>query len=413
MSGGRLVRVCLLASTYPRFPEDGAGRFMHSIAEALVRQGHEVHAVIPYHPAIRPQPGPVHIHPFRYIWPDRWAIMGYAQAMHSDRALHKSAYLLAPLFFASAFRKLVQLHLQHRFDIIHAHWVIPNAPMAALFSRLSGTPLLITLHGSDIFVARKNALLGWLAGVCFRQAHAVTACSPQLYEGAVALGADVQRTHLLLWGADPARFDPSQAPPRSVLRAQIGLPEDAPVVLSLGRLVKKKGVEYLVQALPALREHIPNVLVVIAGDGPEREPLEQLAVHLGVRESVRFVGAVLWQHVPAYLHASDVFVVPSVVDESGNLDGLPTTILEAMAAAKPVVASAVAGIPLVVEHEKTGLLVPQRDPHALAAALTALLQDEQSRVRLGNAARQRVETELNWDRVAQFFTQLYEEAQRG
>lgn len=407
------MKVCLLASTYPRFPGDGAGRFMHSIAEALVRQGHDVHAVIPYHPAIRPQPGAVQIHPFRYIWPDRWAIMGYAQAMHSDRALNKGAYLLAPLFFASAFSKLLRLHAVHHFDIIHAHWVIPNAPMAALFSRLKNVPLIITLHGSDIFVARKNALLGAIAGACFKQANAVTACSPQLYEGALTLGASPQRTHLLLWGADPERFDPQRAPSQVSLREKLGLPSHAPIVLSLGRLVKKKGVEYLVQAIPYVREHIPDVLVVIAGDGPERSHLTQLALHLGVQAHVRFVGAVPWHEVPEYLHTCDVFVVPSVVDESGNLDGLPTTILEAMAAAKPVVATDVAGIPLVVEHEKTGLLVPQRDPQALATALVDLLRHVDKRHRLGIAARQRVEAELNWDNVARFFTELYNEAVRG
>jgi len=404
------MKVCMIASTYPRFIEDGAGRFVHSIAEALVRQGHEVHVVVPYHPAIRRYPTPVYVHSFRYIWPDRWAIMGYAQAMYNDRVLHKEAYLLAPLFFVSAFRKIMQLHIRYGLDIIHAHWVIPNAPIALLFSRISGVPFLITVHGSDVFFARKNSLLRYVAKACFRNASAITACSPQLYESALALGANPQRTHLLLWGADPDYFSPDNMPSQSDLRYRLGFPTDALIVLNIGRLVKKKGVEYLVRAAPYILKTIPNVLIVIAGDGPERQNLEQLAADLGVRDAIRFVGMIPWQDVAVYLHASDVFVVPSIVDESGNLDGLPTTILEAMAAAKPVVASAVAGIPLVVEHNKTGVLVPQRDVHALASAIIDLLRDARKRIMLGKSARNRVENELNWNNVARLLTDLYEQA---
>lgn len=331
--------------------------------------------------------------------------------MHSDRVLLKSAYMLAPLFFMGAMRKLTTLHRRHHFDIFHAHWVIPNAPMAALVSRASGVPLVISLHGSDIFVAQKHRLLGAVARACFRQAQAVTACSPQLHAGALVLGADPTRTHLLLWGADPEVFDPDKAPSCSEMRSLLGLPEASLVVLSLGRLVKKKGVEYLVRAMPLLRSRVPHAQVVIAGDGPERPSLERMAETLKVSDMVQFVGQIPWYEVAKYLHASDVFVVPSIEDESGNLDGLPTSILEAMAAAKPVVASAVAGIPLVVEHEQTGLLVPQRNPQALADALQKLLQDEDFRKRLGAEGRRRVLSQYNWDTVAQTFTRLYKQAQ--
>lgn len=401
------MKICLLTSTYPRFPDDGAGRFIHSIAAALVRLGHEVHVIAPYHPAAISRLESVRVHYFRYIVYDRWAIMGYGQAMYNDQVLYKTAYLLAPLFFLSAFRKLVMLHIRYKFDILHAHWVIPNAPMAALLSYVSKIPLIITLHGSDIFLARKHAILGAIARICFRQASAITACSPQLYEGALALGANPERVHLVLWGADPQFFDPQAFSSRAELRAQLGLPSNVPILLTLGRLVKKKGIEYLVQALQLLRKHVPDVMVLVGGDGPERPRLEQLAIRLGVRESLRFLGTVSWRDVPRYLHASDVFVVPSVEDESGNLDGLPTTILEAMAAAKPVVASAVGGIPLVIENDRTGVLVPQRDPQALADALRKLLLDETLRTRLGAEARKRVQVELNWDQVAHIFTGLY------
>ncbi len=104
--GTEFVRIAFVASTYPRFPGDGAGRFVLSMAEAVTSLGHEVHVVAPYHPAVAPTPGPVIVHHFRYIWPDAWAIMGYAQAMESDKSLRKGAYLLAPLYFLFGLLKL-------------------------------------------------------------------------------------------------------------------------------------------------------------------------------------------------------------------------------------------------------------------------------------------------------------------
>jgi glycosyltransferase involved in cell wall biosynthesis len=401
------LRICLLASTYPRFPGDGAGRFMHSIAEALAKQQHEVHVVVPYHPAIRALSGPVHIHPFQYIWPHRWAIMGHAAAMDSDRRLHRGAFALAPFYFLSGLRKLIQLTARYRFDIFHAHWVIPAGPIAAIAAKLVGKPLIISLHGSDLFFASKHRLLKPIAQACFGQATAVTACSPQLREGALALGAAPERTELILWGADPQLFMDNQGVDSERLRQQLNILPGSPIILNLGRLVEKKGVEFLVQAMPAVCRQHPSAVLIIAGDGPERPRLAEIANRLGIATHVRFVGNVPWPQVAGYLQISDLFVVPSIEDGSGNLDGLPTTIFEAMAAGVPVVASNVAGIPLAVLHGQTGLLVEQRQPDRLAEAINALLTEPSRRQQMGCTARRLVESELNWDRVAREFISLY------
>lgn len=401
------MKICMLTSTYPRFPNDGSGRFIRSIAEAIARQGHEVHVVTPYHPSLKFEKDAVYIHHFRYIWPDKFAIMGYGQALYNDQTLRKGAYALAPLFFMGALFTTIKLHLRYRFDIFHAHWVVPNAPTGMVLSRITRIPLVISLHGSDVFLARKSRLLSALAKACFRHAAAITACSYQLCEGAIALGASKDQLRLVLWGADPDAFDPTRFPSQLALRKQLGWPDECYVILSLGRLVKKKGVDYLIRSIPILKKKIKNILVIIAGDGPERKSLEDLTESMGVRDLVRFVGAIPWTQVAHLLHASDVFVVPSIEDDTGNLDGLPTAILEAMAAGKPIVATSVGGIPLVVSDGRTGLLVPQKDPEALAQALVRILSDNALSKNLGIFARKMVIEYLNWDRVASDFIQIY------
>ena len=115
------MKICFVATTYPRYAKDGSGRFLRSLAEALTELGHEVHVLAPFHARVSPFVSPVHVHHFRYIWPASWAMMGYAEAMDSDRQLRKTAYLLAPLFVLAEFLSLCWLMGGHKFDVIHAH----------------------------------------------------------------------------------------------------------------------------------------------------------------------------------------------------------------------------------------------------------------------------------------------------
>lgn len=400
------MKICFVASSYPRHATDGAAPFIRSMAEALIGLGHQVDVVIPHRSDLRLPPGPVRVFPFRYIWPERLAIMGYAEAMESDQRLRGLAYALAPAFALAEASRIWRLHAQNRYDIIHAHWVIPNGAVSALVAARIRRPLIISLHGSDIFFARRHALLGASAGWAFKRAAGVIACSPDLHAGALALGADPATTRLIPHGADPRRFAGSPAE-RERVRAELGLRPDQPVLLSLGRLVKKKGLEYLIRALPDIVRAAPETVCLVAGSGPESAPLQQLAAELGVLPHLRFLGAIPWPDTPALYAAADIFVVPSIHDEHGNVDGLPTTILEAMAVGRPVIASRVAGIGLAVTDGQHGLLTPERDAAALARAAITLIQDSALRGRLGQNARDRVHQELNWTAVARTLSEIY------
>jgi glycosyltransferase involved in cell wall biosynthesis len=173
--------------------------------------------------------------------------------------------------------------------------------------------------------------------------------------------------------------------------------------------VGKKGFDVLVRAMPVVLQSHPDARCVIAGDGPEGPALRDLAARLGMERQILFPGVVPWSQVSEVLALSELFVVPSVHDQ-GNLDGLPTVVLEAMAAGRPIVASEVAGIPLVVRDGETGLLVPERDPVALAGAICRLLAHPDLGHSFGNTARARVEQELNWEQVALHMATMYRSA---
>jgi glycosyltransferase involved in cell wall biosynthesis len=301
-----------------------------------------------------------------------------------------------------------KLTRQERFAMIQAHWVIPNAPVAVLIGLLRKIPVVISLHGSDVYVAERLKPVGWVARWAFRRAAAVTASSGDLLERAQRLGAttDPTRAVVIPYGADPAMFS-TPATPRPTLRQKLGFAPEEQILFCIGRLVYKKGFEYAIKALPAVQENFPSARLVIAGQGDLRAELETVAKAAGVAQHVTFAGNVPHDKVPEYLAGCDLFLLPSIVDDKGNVDGLPNTLLEAMAAGVAVVASNVAGVPLAVADGVNGRLVPQRNPAELAHAICELLADPAKRANYGQAGRLRIEQELNWSNIARRYEKVF------
>jgi glycosyltransferase involved in cell wall biosynthesis len=424
------MNICMLTSSYPKYPGETTAPFIEEIAAGLVRRGHCVHVVAPYHRDIRREPieRGVHLHFFRYSPLRALNVFGYAESLQADVGLRAAAIAAAPLAVSAGMLKLLRLTKDEgrrtkgqglssfivgrsSFDLIHAHWVLPNGTPAALVARLRGLPLVVSLHGSDVYLAERAAPLSLAAAATFRAAGAITACSGDLRDRALRLGARAADVAVVPYGVDARVFQPD---PRAgaVVRSELGLAPDTPLIVSVSRLVYKKGLTYLLEAWPRILAAHPSAVLVIAGYGDLRAELERRAAELGILASVRFPGQLERERAARYVAAADVYVVPSIRDQRGNVDGLPNALLEGMGAGRPIVASRVAGIPDVIGDGAHGLLTPERDPAALAAAISRLLADRALAERLGAAARRRVQQELTWDIAAERFEQAYQKALR-
>lgn len=397
------MNVLMVTSSYPKFPGDVTAPFVESMALALAARGHAVDIVLPHHPQLRRgEAEPVRFFPYRYAPSDASSLWGYAQSLEADVRVRPAIYLLAPLVALSLRNAFGARLLAKRYDAVHVHWVVPNAALVADIARRHGAPLVISLHGSDVFLAERLPLAGTLARRAFDVAGSITACSADLQRRALALGAAAERTHTVPYGVDVDAFSP-HADTRGV-RERLGVPGDAVLVLAVGRMVEKKGFEYLVEAAALTG----GAYFVIAGDGTLRGALEARARAL--RAPVTFSGNLERREVAAALAAADVAVVPSIVDSAGNVDGLPNALLEALAAGCAVVATNVAGIPDVVQDGEHGLLVPQRDPRELAEVLNRLVREPETRERLGREGRRLARERLSWDAAARAFEGCYGEA---
>jgi phosphatidyl-myo-inositol dimannoside synthase len=405
------VNILSLTSSYPRYEGDPTAPFVESITTHVAALGHTVHVVLPESSAWDrpPAEGSVSFHPYRYSPIRSWTPWGYSESLAGGVNVKRRLFALAPAVALSALRTANRLLARERFDLIHAHWVIPNGAIAAHAGRGSRPPLVVSLHGSDVSVSEKNPVFGRAAHSAFARAAAVTAPSDDLVRRARRLGAN-EPLEVIPYGADVEELT---AAPAEVdrLRAMLGMTPERVVVAGIGRFIAVKGFSFLIDAFAAARSSRTDLHLLLVGDGDLREELEARARAAGVSENVSFPGAAGRDEIPAYFAVAQIVVVPSVHDR-GLVDGLPNVALEAMAAGKPLVATRVGGLPQLVRDGETGLLVDEKDPAALAAAILSLAGDPELRGRLGANAQDEIRERRSWDVVARRFVDLFESVAR-
>jgi glycosyltransferase involved in cell wall biosynthesis len=399
------VRILTVTTSFPKFQGDTTAPFIESITRELASRGHELTVVLPARSDLKPAPiENVRFLPYRYAPVRSLEVFGYAEALRADVALRGATYAVLPLAVLSGLRALRKELSERTYDVVHAHWVVPSGALAALALGTNGPPLVVSLHGSDVFLSERSRAARFGATKAFRQAAAVTACSRDLAGRSVLLGAR-PAPEIIPYGVSNAAFRPDPAGGRE-LRGQLSIAPNAFVVFAAGRLVRKKGFEVLLDAAADLHRRGRPVELVIAGKGDLEGELSRRAQAHGIGNHVMLTGNVDRGALPRYFAMADAVVVPSVRDEAGNVDGLPNVLLEAMASAGAIVATNVAGIPEALRAGREGLLVEEKDSAGIAGALQELMESEELRKRLGAAARKRVEQDLSWENAGEKFESL-------
>ncbi|WP_103019753.1 glycosyltransferase family 4 protein [Salinibacter altiplanensis] len=285
---------------------------------------------------------------------------------------------------------------------VHAQWQTVGASVLA--RQLTGFPRRIACaaHGRELLFNPLSSLPG--LGAAYDRLRRWALAQPDVllpvsrYTARLLRdrGVPPNRLHVVPNGTNPTRFRPHGG---TAVRDRLGVGE-RPMLLTVGRLVPRKGVDTVLRALPRLAASVPTVQYVVAGTGPDRDRLERLALRQGVRDWVHFVGHVADETLPLYYSAADLFVMPAR-EAPPNVEGFGLVFLEANACGTAVVGARSGGVPDAIVNGETGLLVPPSDPRALAGALTDLLQDPARRNRLSRQGRTRTVRTANWNRVAQ------------
>jgi glycosyltransferase involved in cell wall biosynthesis len=272
---------------------------------------------------------------------------------------------------------------------IHAHFATAPASVAMFASELTGIPYTIAVHANDIFVKARGRLMG----AKMQRAEAVVTNNEynrQYLLSRFGAGLD-SRLQCVYNGLDLSQF-----------KCQIprAARQEPPLILSVGRMVEKKGFVDLLTAVKILRTRGREFQVEIIGSGPLKEQIGNQIDDLGLEDRVKLLGAKTQDFVRDAYQRATVFVLPCVVTPNGDRDGIPNVLYEAMASGLPVVSTPVSAIPELIDSRRNGILVDQRSPEMLADAIDKLLLDSDLCYRLARAARATIETRFTIDRTA-------------
>ena len=379
------MRVLFLAHSFPRNAEDAAGSFLLRLAQALEAEGVTVQVVAPASKGLASSEhfDGVAVERFRYA-PRRYERLAYTGTMAQDVRDSWSARLTMLSFIGSEFVSAVRSGRRFQPDLVHAHWWFPGGLVGTWVASMAGVPLVTTLHGSDVRLARTVAGARPVFRHVLKHSAVVTTVSTWLSAETSAVLPSV-RPVVAPMPVDTDLFTPGGA--RSADR-----------LLFVGRLNAQKGIAHLIEALARVKS---AATLDVVGDGPDRAALEARARELGVAGRITWHGVLPQTALPALYRAAAVLVVPSIEE------GLGLVAVEAQLCATPVIAARSGGLPDVVRHEQTGLLVPPADPPALAAAIDDLLTQPGRAAELGAAGRMHALAAFAPESVARRYAMLY------
>lgn len=397
------MRICFMCQEDIVKPQGGTGTYVRNIAIALAARGHEIHVIARHRdnvPTFEEVDG-VKVHRVRAPGPP---------------------VLYSPLYFQQARRKFLELNSIARFDLIQGNmplmssWGVRSAAMPPIVETVHCTVHEELRAVSQSSMQRLNlneALTKLLAPILRQREHYLLQRATQViavsnglkHELVQQCGYPAENVTVIPNGIDYAHFAHARTHSHDQIRKALDIGPSDHVILYLGRLMERKRVIDLVRAMPLIRQRMPDTrLVVVGRRNANAERIEQLAQALGLGSAVRLIDHVAYRDVPAYYAMADVYALPSAYE------GFPFTILEAMAAGTPVVASRIPGIDEQIQHNVTGLLHPVGDTEAIAEQVLRVFEDQSLARCIADAARQVVESQYNWDTIGARTERVFETA---
>ncbi len=394
-------KVLVTTTTFPRWNNDSRPRFVYDLCRHLTGN-FDIIVLAPHHHGAKYfeiMEG-VKVYRFPYFYPKYQALCWGGGILENMR---KSwlARIQVPFLFLSELYHVHKLIKREKIELIHAHWLVPQGLIGIVYKKLYGIPLIITVHGVEVFLL-KTRPFDSIARFVLNSCDTCTVNSSATKEAVLGITDVKDKLKVIPMGVDLNRFSDGRGIKKRNAKGK--------TILTVVRLAERKGVKYLISTMPMVLKAHPDTRLVIVGEGPEKEPLMKLSKELGVGENVIFTGGIPNEKLPSFYGSSDVFVLPSIVDSRGDTEGLGVVLLEAMAAGCPAIASDVGGIPDIIENDKNGFLVQQKSPEQLAEKIIILLENKKLREKFKENGLKTVKEKFDWGVIAERFHETYKEA---
>ena len=371
-------RLLTLTTSYPRFKGDHAGSFIHAFINKFINNFDCTILAPDYFDSKNSKIENHKVVYFSYFYPRYLQRLCYGYGIVDNIRRNPLTILQIPIFLFSFF--LSALKLGKNSDIIHSHWLFPSGLIGAFIKKIYNIPHIITIHSGGFYFLTKFPFSSCIIRLIYNNSDYIVCVSSELKNELVKRTGNDKKISIIPMGVEigKGRINNIISKNERSIRKRF-------IIFYIGRLVKIKGVEYLIKAISKLNE----IELIIAGDGYELNKLILLSKKLGV--NTKFVGYVSGKKKKQLYESCDVVVVPSIQDKSGRTEGMPLVILEAFSYCKPVIASNVGGIKDVINNGVNGFLVEPASELELREKIIELQLDNKYRYILGNKARETAE----------------------
>lgn len=396
-SSTSLPKLLVLSSTYPRWKDDSEPGFTHALCSRLATT-FEVHVVCPHAPdtPIESTMNGIYIHRFRYA-PAILETLVQGGGIVNNLKHHLWKWLLLPSFFIGLGWKTWKISRDIRPDCIHAHWIIPQGLILSAIQGMQrrAVPFLLTSHGGDLY-GLKGPVFDKLKCFVLRRASAITVVSNAMLHEALRLGAAPETCTVLPMGVDfEGLFTPGAIEERQ-----------AGEILFVGRLVEKKGLRYLLEAMPEVLADSAHAHLTIAGFGPEEPALRILAQQLNITRHVTFLGAIPQSELPSLYQRATLFVAPFIEAADGDKEGLGLVTVEALACGCPVIVGDMPVLDDILSPAESDLRVDPRQREILARRINKALASPVQGYERALEIRQRLILTMGWPSIANSYAKL-------
>ncbi len=398
-----MKKILITTSTFPRWKGDSEPPFISDMAQALSKY-FKVYVLVPH--AIDAKKaetlGEVEIRRFSYFLPHKWQKLCYSGGIYANLLKNKLNYFLVPFLFLFEMIAVIQLIKKESIDLLYANFILPQGFVGVVLKKVIKVPVIINVLGGDIGI--KNPVLRYFVKYSLKRADHVVALTRAIQDEINKLNIGQIDISVVPLGVYSDLFSP-QYRDEKIRKKYVS--NNDPLLLFVGRLVEKKGVSYLIEAFPKILKQFENSRLLVVGNGLLANDLKRLVQQLNISDSVYFEGDIDNKKLPQYYASADIFIGPSVIPESGDLEGQGVVFLEAMASGCCTIGTNIGGIPMSVVHEKSGLLVEQKNSQQISQAVIRILEDSNLRSRLKQDGRDHVVNNFDWQVIARTYMDLF------
>lgn len=401
------MKILVLTSSFPRHKTDWWQQAVLSIYSNMDLKKYHITVLAPGAPKAKKKEklNGVDVRRFTYFYPPSLQLLTSGEGvLYTSKKNKLLGKIQVGAFILAEFISVISLLTKEKFDVIHANWILPQGLIAVIAKFIFRKPIIVTVHGTDIFALNK---FNFLKRFILKNCDLCTANSSSTYEAILNVYPEAN-TKIVHMGVEIHLFDPKNRDQN--FRDDFG--KNPKIILGVGRLIKWKGFEYLIKALPFVLAKFPQAKVVIIGKGPEEENLRILTRRLKLRigKHVFFLGPVTPERLQEIYASCDVVVSPSItIPETGEKEGQGNVALEARASGTPVVASRSGGLVDTIDGKENGLLFEERDYKELARKIISIFSDEKLRKSLSKNGSKHVRENFSWKKTSSRFCKLYEE----